>query len=47
VTLALRIAHQHAEQLAPGQPLALGPTLPAVDLNGGGIYHLVGDPVRL
>ena len=47
LTFAIRIAHQHAQQLAHVQPIALGPTLAAIDCNGGGIHHVVGDPLRL
>src|SRR5207245_10959424 len=47
LTLPMRIAEQHAPQLAHVQPLALGSTPVAVDLNGGGIHHGVGDPVPL
>ena len=45
VALARVIAHQHAEQLAHVQPIALRPTMAPVDLNGGGIHHLIRDHV--
>ena len=41
------IVHQHARQLMHVQPFALGPTTATVDFNRGGIYHVVGDLVRL
>src|SRR5262249_16705720 len=47
LTLTLHIAEHHAQQLAHVQPIALGATATAVDLNGGGIHHVVGDPVPL
>jgi hypothetical protein len=47
VTFARVITPQHAQQFADVQRLALGPTLAAIDLNGGGIHHLVGDLVGL
>src|SRR4029450_8653270 len=45
--LPMRIAEQHAQQLAYVQPIALRPTTATVDLNGGGISHMVHDPVPL
>src|SRR6266700_4683659 len=47
LTLTMRIAEQHAQQLAHVQPITLGATPTAIDLNGGGIHHVVGDPVPL
>src|SRR5262249_57443252 len=38
---------QHAQQLAHVQPIAFRPAPTAVDLNGGGIHHVVGEPVPL
>src|SRR5215470_13802439 len=47
VTFTLLIAHQHAQQLPHVQPIALRSTLTTIDCNGGGIDHLVGEPLRL
>jgi hypothetical protein len=47
VTFAMRIADQHADQLADVQSITLGSTLAPIDFNGGGIHHVVGDPLRL
>jgi hypothetical protein len=47
VMLTLLVPHQHTQQLAHVQPITLGATTAAVHLNGGGIHHLVGDPMRL
>src|SRR6516165_10333314 len=46
LTLAPMIADQHAEQLADVEPIALGPPLAPADLNGRGVHHMIGDPVR-
>src|SRR4029450_1172286 len=46
-TFAMVRAYQHGQQLAHVQPITLGATLATIDLNGGGIHHRVGDPVRL
>jgi hypothetical protein len=47
LALAMVRAPQHAQQLAHVQPIALGPTPTAVDLNRGGIHDMVGDAVGL
>ena len=47
LTLALVIADQHAQQLAHVEPIAFGPALTPADFNGGGIHHMVRDPVGL
>src|SRR5881398_2621463 len=47
MALTMVITHQHAQQFAHVQPIALGSTTAPVDLNGGGIHHMVGDPVPL
>jgi hypothetical protein len=47
VTLTLLVPHQHTQQLAYVPPIALGAPPPAGDRNGGGIHHVVGDPVPL
>src|SRR6266436_3485773 len=47
VTLTLLVPHQHTQQLAHVQPIALGAPPPAVDLDGGGIYHMVRDALCL
>src|SRR5262245_36366020 len=47
LALAMVITHQHAQQFAHVQPIALGSTTAPVDLNGGGIHHMVGDSVPL
>src|SRR5262249_5167947 len=47
LTFAILITDQHAQQLAHVQPIAFGPTLASIDVNGGGIHHGVGDPLRL
>src|SRR5687767_11679742 len=47
LTFAMVVTHQHAQQLADVQRIALGPTLATIDLHRGGIYHGVEDPLCL
>jgi hypothetical protein len=47
VTRTLFVPHQHTQQLAHVQPIALGATPTAVDLTGGGIHDMGRDPVSL
>jgi hypothetical protein len=37
----MRIAYQHADQLADVQPITLGSTPATIDFNGGGIHYVV------
>src|SRR5262249_12058 len=44
-TFAMLRTYQHGHQLAHVQPITLGATLATIDLNTGGIHHMVGDRV--
>jgi hypothetical protein len=47
VTFTVVITHQHAQQFADVQRIALGPTLSAIDFDRGGIPHMVAEPLCL